>query len=362
MADTIFASTRKGLVEFRRTARGWTQHAVHFLGSPVSVTLAGRDGATLIVALNLGHFGVKLHRSTDAGATWKELAPPAFPKADGKAADDAAPANKGIWSLAFADPANPNALWCGTAPAGLFHSPDLGDTWSMNQGLWTMPERSKWFGGGTVDTILHSICVDPRNARRVAVAISCGGVNLTEDGGKTWRVASRGMFATYMPPVMKDEPSVQDPHMVVQSPSNPAVWWCQHHNGIFRSTDDLAGWHEIINVPVSNFGFAVAVHPKNADVAWFVPAISDEIRAPVGGALAATRTTDGGKSFDVIRRGLPQGGAFDLIYRHGLAVDSTGRQLAMGSTTGGLWSSDDGGDGWTLISAHLPPIHAITMA
>jgi len=31
----------------------------------------------------------------------------------------------------------------------------------------------------------------------------------------------------------------------------------------------------------------------------------------------------------------------------------------MGSTTGGLWASDDQGDHWQLLSHHLPPIHAI---
>jgi hypothetical protein len=28
----------------------------------------------------------------------------------------------------------------------------------------------------------------------------------------------------------------------------------------------------------------------------------------------------------------------------------------MGSTTGNLWTSADGGDSWRLVSANLPPI------
>jgi hypothetical protein len=34
--------------------------------------------------------------------------------------------------------------------------------------------------------------------------------------------------------------------------------------------------------------------------------------------------------------------------------------LAFDSTTGGLWLSEDQGDGWNSISHTLPPIHAIT--
>ena len=70
--------------------------------------------------------------------------------------------------------------------------------------------------------------------------------------------------------------------------------------------------------------------------------------------LSASR--DGGKSFEVLSDGLPQSDCFDLVYRHGLSVGSDGRQLLMGSTTGQLWASGDGGDRWQHAFAHLPPI------
>ena len=63
-----------------------------------------------------------------------------------------------------------------------------------------------------------------------------------------------------------------------------------------------------------------------------------------------------------LRDGLPQQDAFDLVYRHGLDVDSTGTQLAMGSTTGALWTSDNAGERWSLVNAHLPPIYAVRFA
>ena len=40
--------------------------------------------------------------------------------------------------------------------------------------------------------------------------------------------------------------------------------------------------------------------------------------------------------FDVLTNGLPQSHAYDLVYRHALAIDSTGDRLTFGSTTGGL--------------------------
>ena len=46
-------------------------------------------------------------------------------------------------------------------------------------------------------------------------------------------------------------------------------------------------------------------------------------------------------------------------YRHGLDVDEAGRRLVMGSTTGALWASNDGGERGQLVNAHLPPIYAV---
>jgi len=80
---------------------------------------------------------------------------------------------------------------------------------------------------------------------------------------------------------------------------------------------------------------------------------------PVAGRLVVSRTRDGGRSFEVLRNGLPRDQAYDLVYRHGLAVDATGERLAMGSTSGGLWISEDQGDSWSAVRTRLPPIYCV---
>jgi len=90
--------------------------------------------------------------------------------------------------------------------------------------------------------------------------------------------------------------------------------------------------------------------------------VSDEVRVPVDGRLVVTRTRDGGDSFDVLGRGLPQHDAYDLVYRHGLDVGADGEQLLLGSTTGSLWYSGDAGDSFVPVSANLPPIHSVRFA
>ena len=113
----------------------------------------------------------------------------------------------------------------------------------------------------------------------------------------------------------------------------------------------------------STFGFAVVAHPRDPDTAWFVPGIKDEKRIPCEGRLVVTRTRDGGKSFEMLTNGLPQRHAYDLVYRHALAIDLTsGDRLAFGSTTGGLWITENQGDSWLCVTHTLPPIYAVHFA
>jgi photosystem II stability/assembly factor-like uncharacterized protein len=362
MADCLLVSTKKGLFAFDRGPGGWRAGRTAFVGENVSLTLPdARDGGWY-AALNLGHFGTKLKYSPDRGQTWEDRASPVYPEGETFIAFDGKPPSpatmKGFWALECTGPTQPGTLWAGTAPGGLFRSEDGGKTWELVRGLWDRPERKKWFGGGTEVPALHSICVDPRDPKTVRVGVSCGGVCTTKDGGKTWASTAEGMFANFMPPELQRDPDIQDPHHMVQCPGEPDHLWVQHHNGVFRSTDGARTWQEVPDVQPSVFGFGVAVHPRDGNTAWLVPAVKDEMRVPVDGKLVVTRTRDGGKSFDVLSRGLPAP-SYDLVYRHALDVNDTGDRLAIGSTTGGLWLSEDQGDRWQTLSAHLPPIHAV---
>jgi len=294
-----------------------------------------------------------MHRSEDGGKTWKEIASPAFP------ADAAgSPSVFQIWSMETGGVGQPGRIWAGAIPAGLFYSDDRGDSWQFVSTFWNVPERAKWFGGGYDEAGIHSVSPDPRQAGRVVIAISCGGVWDSNDDGASWTVRGKGLIAGYMPPEQAEAPEIQDPHRVARCAQAPDVMWMQHHSGVFRSADAGAHW-EKLTPPGDDFGFAVAAHPRDPQTAWLVPAMKDEIRVPRDGALAVRRTRDGGKSWETFRDGLPQRDAYDLVYRHGLDVDTSGEGLAMGSTTGALWTSQDGGEHWQLVNAHLPPIYAV---
>ena len=74
--DRAWVATRKGLFELRRRGRDWDIERPSFLGDPVSMVLPpqaeGPHAGCMLAALNLGHFGVKLHASDDFGVSRRE--------------------------------------------------------------------------------------------------------------------------------------------------------------------------------------------------------------------------------------------------------------------------------------------------
>lgn len=356
--NLLFLSTRKGLIIYKKTAEGWTYQSTHFPGIPVTLTHIDEQSKTWWACLDHGHWGIKLHKSTDQGSNWEEVEAPKYPEGL-EIKEGIVATNKYIWAFTNNGQADEQLL-VGTIPGGLFSSRDNGKSFQLNTALWNHPSRvDHWFGGGFDHPGIHSIVVDPRDTNHYYVGISCAGVFETVDNGQSWIVRNQGLRADFLP-----DPHAEvghDPHLLLACPTHPDVLWQQNHCGIFRSTDGAKTWTDISQKDgPANFGFTIAVHEKDPEQAWVVPGISDVIRTPIDQSLVVCRTSDGGQSWEEQRSGLPQHTSFDIVYRH--AMDISGDILAFGTTTGNLFLSDNLGTHWQSVSHYLPMVHAVRFA
>jgi photosystem II stability/assembly factor-like uncharacterized protein len=344
----------KGAFLFRGDARRahWTMGGPYFAGEAVyAMAYDARSGRQhLWAGPNSMHWGGLLRRSDDFGRSWTDPQEGniKFPGFTGAAL-------KQIWQIAAG--ADDTTLYCGVEPAALFVSRDAGETWSLVEGLWNHPQRSAWEPGGG-GLCLHTILQDPERPQRLRIAISTGGMYLTDDEGASWRPSNKGIRADFLPD--KYPEFGQCVHKVVQARSRPDRMFLQNHWGLYRSDDRGETWTDIANGVPSDFGFPIAVHPADPETAWIVPLESDVFRCTPEGKLRVFRTRDAGASWQPLTRGLPQEGAFETVLRDALAVDAFERPgVYFGTRSGKLFASRDEGESWAEIADSLPPIVSV---
>jgi hypothetical protein len=368
----LLVATRKGawLLHGDRERRRWRLDGPHFLGHELHhVVLDPRDRRTLLAAAKTGHLGPTVFRSLDLGKTWQEATqPPAFRKA--KDGEPGYVVNHVFW-LTPGHASEPGVWYAGSSPEGLFRTEDGGVTWQPVAGFNDHPSYKLWTEGpgGTPDgPKLHSILVDPRDARHLYLSISgaMGGTFESSDGGRDWRPLNAGVRCDFLP---DPYPEIgQDPHCVQLHPLAPDVLYQQNHCGIYRIERPGERWERIgDNMPkeVGDIGFPMTLHPRDPSTAWVFPMDGSQVwpRTSPGGKPAVYVTRDAGKSWRRQDAGFPREQAWLTVRRQAMAADAHDPVgLYFGTTAGELWASRDEGERWDCVARHLPQIHAVETA
>lgn len=355
MKTILLIGTRRGLfiAHSDHDRASWTLSRPRLAGREIYHAIVDpRDCRTIWAASRHPVWGAHVHCSPDLGESW-ELLEAAPHYADERAL-------KAIWFLAPGPPDAPHRLYAGIEPAGLFLSDDAGTSWRGVDALNEHPSSTSWqpAGGGLA---LHAIQHDPRDPRRIYCALSAGGVYRSDDDGASWTPKNDGTRADFLPD--RYPPYGQCVHKLIVHPAMPDRLYQQNHCGVYRSDDRGDSWTEITSDLPSDFGYALAIDPRDADVLFTIPEESSHMRATVDGRLRVYRTADAGATWRPLTSGLPQEHAYVSILRDAMANDTHEPVgVYFGTSSGQLFASRDGGEHWSLLAGFLPKILSVTAA
>lgn len=287
-----------------------------------------------------------------------------------------------VWEVVPGHQSEPGVVYAATQPAGLFRSEDRGQSWTPIDPFNNHESRKYWSGTGGGDSCVHSVQVDPRDAKRIYACVSAGGSFKSNDGGETWQMFTHNAVPT-SPEALKiikelegespellenTRPPDRDPagldelHLLAVDHKNPDRMWGQAHWGVFRSDDNGDTWTDVTKGLPSFHGFPIAVTKKDRDAAFVVPLDygQDNFRVAPG-QFAVYRTQDSGSTWEALTNGLPGPGDYQSVYREGLdtdALDSEG--VYVGTSNGQVYASADCGDSWQRLPGTLPPVLSVT--
>jgi hypothetical protein len=360
----VLVGTHKGafVLNSDPKRREWDVSGPHFGGWEVyHVKGSPADPNRLYASQSTGWFGQLIQRSDDGGKTWNPVGNKF--SYEGEAGThlyyDGTPRPwefKRVWHL---EPAadDPDTVYAGVEDAALFKTTDGGQNWSELPGLRKHKTGPQW-APGAGGLCLHTIIIDPRQRDRMWVAISAAGVFRSDDGGKSWRPANRGLKSEGIP-----DPTAEVGHCVhriAMHESRPNVLFMQKHWDVMRSDDGGESWREISGNLPTDFGFAIDVNPQDPNMVYVVPIKSDSEHYPPDGKLRVYRSRNGGDEWEPLTNGLPQSDCYVNILRDAMSVDALDPGGVYFGTTGGqVYASADAGDSWRPIVRDLPPVYSV---
>ncbi len=314
------------------------------------ITYDKRNGM-LLASVDSYQWGPSVARSFDLGKTWKfSETPPKYPK-------DSDWSLKRVWHIEPGLEDKPDVIYAGVEPAGLFRSDDKGETWHHNEALLAQETRPKWqpgFGG----LCMHTVLIDPRDDRKIHVAISAVGTLFSGDGGDTWKFQNKNVLADFQPE--KYPEYGQCVHKLALHPSNPDRIYHQNHCGVYRSDDAGENWIDIRNNLPARFGFPIAVDANDPKRVYVAPEESDQYRLSIDGHFAVWASDNAGKEWFALDAGLPKTSYFTIL-RDAMRTDMEDPcGVYVGTTTGQLFASRNQGNKWTKITDGLPSILSVS--
>ena len=185
-----------------------------------------------------------------------------------------------------------------------------------------------------------------------------GGVWKTTNDGQDWHNISDGEFDVAS--IGGIDVANSDPNVIYVGTGSACMRGnIQTGRGVYKSTDGGNSW-SFVGLPDAGLIGKVAVHPKDADVAY-VAAVGH----PFGDneQRGVFRTTDGGENWEKVLYISDSTGVVDLalnpnnpreIYAGAWSGQRTPWTMVSGSKEGGIYKSTDGGDNWTELTNGLP--------
>jgi photosystem II stability/assembly factor-like uncharacterized protein len=360
----VLVGTRKGAFVLTSDAirEEWNVEGPHFAGWEVyHVAGSPAEPDRLFASQSTGWFGQLIQRSDDGGANWEPVGNQFT--YDGESGThkwyDGTPHPWEFARVWHIEPSasDPDTVYAGVEDAAIFRTNDGGHTWQELAGLRTHESGPDWQPGAG-GLCAHTIVIDPTDPDRIFVAISAAGVFRTDDGGKTWRPANKGLRSQGLPD--EDVEVGHCVHRIKMHPSRPNVLFMQKHWDVMRTDDAGDSWHEVSGDLPTDFGFPIEVHAHEPDTVYVVPIKSDSEHYVMDGKLRVYRSRTGGDEWEPLTKGLPQDNCYVNVLRDAMAVDSLDSCGVYFGTTGGqVYASADAGDTWAPIVRDLPAVLSV---
>lgn len=327
LSQEVLVGTKEGVAIIAREGSGWKLAHRALTDKHISaIIIEPESGLTFA-----GAFHGSIHASPDGGRTWE-------PRANGLS-------EANVYSLASARINGHTRLFAGTEPAHLFISDDLGRRWSEVPSLRSVPSVPKWsFPAPPHIGHVKHINFEPQNPTTMYASVEVGGLLKSTDAGEHWQ----------------EFPSLyEDVHRTMIHPSNPKFLYAVTGRGLYVSPEGGATWDQWTRREdeIGGYPDGFVFRPSDPKTIFMTAAhdAPGTWRTTHFAGARISRSKDGGRSWEVLRNGLPDRLQASI---EAFCLEEAGKSSAIfaATTAGEILSSEDDGESWKQIISGLAPI------
>lgn len=255
------------------------------------------------------------------------------------------------------DPKNPSNMFIGFSDGGLFRTKNSGKDWDA-------------IFDNQLSLSIGDVIIDPFDSKTIYVGTGDpnvsgfpfvgNGIFKSTDGGDTW-IAS-GLEQTRI--ISQLRVSTQNRN-ILYAGTMGLPFEKNNHRGLYKSTDAGLSWKQILFINDSTGISDVVIHPQNDRIiyaAGWNRIRNNKISVVSGPDTKIYKSVDGGDTWKILTRGLPQGESS----RIGIDICISDPNVLYASFTHptsynllGIFKSIDGGESWNLLplgeAVGLPP-------
>ena len=277
------------------------------------VTAHPNDPAVILAGTHAG-----IYRSDDRGNTFEQIDAP-FNDID-------------VWKIAF-DKTNPDTIFAGTRPAGIYRTQDGGQHWDK------LPVEIAEECPNVGVPRITGLTVDPTDGNNIWVGIEVDGARRSLDGGDTWTRVAGGV----------DDPDIHDTMVCAVNPKTVLISTPME---IFASTDSGEAFRrlEVQKSFPMPYCRELAQRPDDPSVIFVANG-----NGALGDTGAIQRTTDLGESWETLNLPVVPNAPIWSFATHAADPDL----LLACSHYGQVFASADGGDWWIKMRREFTEIRGL---
>ncbi len=253
------------------------------------------------------------------------------------------------------DPDNSETLYAGTEPIDLFMSEDGGKSWSRIDSVREVPwVESVDYPVASVEPHVRDITIDPKDRRKIYIALQVGYILKSTDGGQHWQLLDHDLDADVHTILVHP---IETQKIFIATGGHDCRKGKAKGRALYKSEDEGENWKPMALDFTEEYSLPLVMHPKDPAILYSAVAKGQPgqwRRRDSGAESFLIQSKDSGLNWQKLNGSDPE---IASAFPEAIVIDENDPDnMFIALRSGHLYSSSNGGNSWGSLDVNVGPL------